>query len=94
MSPVPMQWRITAPGRIYDSGEDSIVYFDPRSGDTHLLTSFAAFVIEQLTSEPMDIPALTDQAIPLAETERPENVRSAICAVIEELEQLDILERV
>jgi PqqD family protein of HPr-rel-A system len=88
-----MQWRITAPGQVYDAGEDSIVYFDPRSGDTHLLGAFAAFIIDQLQTEALDLAALTERSVPLAESESPEKLRESISIVIDELEALEILER-
>jgi PqqD family protein of HPr-rel-A system len=88
-----MQWRIKAPGQIYDAGEDSIVYFDPQSGDTHLLGSFAAFIIEQLQTEALDISLLTERAAPLADSDSSEDLEASISSIIEELEELEILER-
>ena len=88
-----MQWRITTPGQVYDAGEDSIVYFDPRSGDTHLLGSFAAFIIEQLKTESLDLATLTERTTPLADSDNLEELRESISAVIEELEEMEILEQ-
>jgi PqqD family protein of HPr-rel-A system len=89
-----MTWQISGPGQIYDAGEDSVVYFDSFSGDTHLVGAFASFIIEQLRKENMTLAALTERAEPLSDSESSSTLHDAISVVVTELEALGILEQV
>jgi hypothetical protein len=41
-----MKWHIPSMGRVYDPGEETAIYFDAASGNTHLISDFAAYLIE------------------------------------------------
>ena len=89
-----MKWRIDSVGRLYDAGESTVVYFDPASGDTHLLSDFAAHIIQQFANEPMDIEALVSRISSDIEPRDLSELTQAIPTVVEELAALDILKRV
>ena len=89
-----MTWRIKGPGQIYDAGEDSVVYFDSRSGDTHLVGAFAAFIIEQLRAEDLSLESLTERALPLTDSETSDKLSEAVNTVVEELKSMDIVEHI
>jgi hypothetical protein len=46
-----MKWHIDSIGQLYDCGESMVVYFDPASGDTHLISDFAAYLIQQIAGQ-------------------------------------------
>jgi PqqD family protein of HPr-rel-A system len=89
-----MQWRFDSRGLFYDRDEGMVIYFDPRTGDTHLLSSFAAFLLEHIPADPLDLHAVVEQISPHVDPEDlPESAR-AIPAILDELAELDIIERV
>jgi hypothetical protein len=88
-----MIWRIVSHGRFYDAGESTVVYFDLASGDTHLISDFAAYLIQQLTAQPLGIEALVNQISPDINPDDLPEVTQATPGVLEELVALDILER-
>lgn len=55
-----MKWRSFFSGEIYDSGDPIVVYFDPGSGDTHLLTEIAASIMHTLATKNYDRAELAD----------------------------------
>ena len=81
-------------GQFYDPGEDMAVYFDPASGDTHLISHFAAYLIQQFTDQPMEIEALIKQISPDIDPVDLLELTQATPDVLEELVTLDILKRV
>ena len=93
-----MTWRVQAPGQFYDAGESSVIYFDPRSGDTHLISDFAAHLVHELSDAPADTPSLVERVTRQVETdtEEPEestDLAGAIESILQELLSLDILVR-
>ncbi len=88
-----MTWRVESPGQVYDAGEGSVVYFDPRSGDTHLLSDFAAYLLEQLGDGPLDTGELVARVAPDVEGGDPAEVQASVTAALEDLVSLDILKR-
>jgi hypothetical protein len=88
-----MIWRIVSHGRFYDAGESTVVYFDLASGDTHLISDFAAYLIQQLAGQPMGIEALVNQISPDIDPDDLPEVTQVTPGVLEELVALDILER-
>lgn len=89
-----MNYHVESPGRIYDCGEASVVYFDLQTGDTHLVSEFAAHLIRLLTSQTMDINALTARVLPDFDADHAQKLEAAIPDIIEELVGLAIVERV
>lgn len=51
-----MKWQIDSAGRFYECGEETAIYFDPASGNTHLISDFAAYLARQLADagQPLD----------------------------------------
>lgn len=88
-----MKWHIHTMGRFYDANEGTVVYFDSHSGDTHLLSDFAAFVVQKLGDGPLTTEALLDQLSPTIEAPEGEGMERAVVGVLEELVSLDILKR-
>jgi len=89
-----MKWQIDSVGQFYDPGEDMAVYFDPASGDTHLISHFAAYLIRQFSDQPMGIEALIKQISPDIDPSDLIELTQATPDLLEELVTLDILKRV
>jgi len=88
-----MKWRNESRGRFYDANESTVVYFDSHSGDTHLLSDFAAYVLQQFDHQPLTTDELVGQ---ISATIVPENfpdLREALAGVLKELVALDILKQ-
>jgi PqqD family protein of HPr-rel-A system len=90
---VSMQWRIDAMGKFYDAHEDSVVYFDSHSGDTHLISNFAAHVMRQLGHERLTTEELVNKIAPTMVSGDIRELTEAVSGVLEELLTLDILKR-
>ena len=88
-----MRWRNNSVGRYYESNESTVVYFDSRSGDTHLLSDFAAHVMRQFGDQLLTIEDLVDQMSPSLESADISDLKDAIPDILEELVALDILQR-
>ncbi len=88
-----MKWRIDSMGRFYDAHEDTVVYFDSHSGDTHLLSDFAAHVMQQLGADPLTTEELVHRISPTIESDNIPELTQAVSGVLEELLALDILKR-
>tara|TARA_R110002073_G_scaffold4361_3_gene28692 strand:+ start:27874 stop:28152 length:279 start_codon:yes stop_codon:yes gene_type:complete len=88
-----MTWRAQSAGRFYDPGESSVVYFDTSSGDTHLISDFAARLTELLQEQPMTTSALMARISPETDAQNPAELEDSMIAVLNELVTLDILKR-
>lgn len=86
-----MKWRTAGKGRVYDPGENTVVYFDTDSGDTHLLGDFAAFVIEQFDGQSLTVAELAERISPAIEPDQFPDLAGAVQDVVMELSALDIL---
>ena len=93
MALVFMKWRIESIGRFYDANESTVVYFDSQSGDTHLLSDFAAYVMRHLIEQPLTTEELVNRISPTIETGNISDVKGTVSGVLEELLSLDILKR-
>ena len=89
-----MKWRIESMGRFFDAGEGMVVYFDPASGDTHLVSDFAAYLIQQFADQPMDIEELINRISPDIDSGDLLEMTEATPDVLAELVTLDVLKRV
>lgn len=88
-----MTWRTHSKGRLYDANESTVVYFDSHSGDTHLLSDFAGFIMQQLNEQPLTTEALVQQISPSIDAEDIGELEAAVITVLEELVILDILKQ-
>lgn len=92
-TPVSMKWRKDSRGRVYDASEGTVVYFDSNSGDTHLLSDFAAYVIQQFDDRPLTTGDLVNKISPTVDSGNVQDLTEAISGVLEEFVALDILKR-
>lgn len=88
-----MTWLNSCTGRFYDSNEGTVVYFDSHSGDTHLLSDFAACVMQQFDNQPLTTEELVSKMSPTIEPGDIPDLTEAVAGVLEELVALDILKR-
>ena len=88
-----MKWRNISEGRYYDPGESTVIYFDSRSGDTHLLSAFAAHVLRELEASPLTTDELAERVSQAVEPGEAADLDAALSAVLEELVGLDILKQ-
>lgn len=88
-----MLWQIESMGRFYDANEGSVVYFDPNTGDTHLLSDFAAFVIQQFTDQPLDSAELTKRLAPHVDLDEASELPQQIDGILAELHDLHIVQQ-
>ena len=88
-----MAWQISSPGIFYDRDETVVVYYDAASGNTHLISEFAAYLIQQIASQ--DRPLDSDEIIKLVSSDiEPGNqteLNQTIPQIIGELATLDIV---
>jgi len=78
-------------GEFYNCNEDTTVYFDPASGDTHLLSNFAAYLLRQLAVQPMDIEQLITRIAPDIDPQDIPELSRHVPDVIAELAALDVI---
>ena len=88
-----MKWRVESRGRIYDPGENAVVYFDTRSGDTHLLSDFAAHILDQFDERPLTIGDLVARVSSTIEPEHIPDLEAAVRGILTELVALDVLKQ-
>ena len=88
-----MKWHIDSIGHFYDCGEDRVVYFDAASGDTHLISEFAAYLIQRIASQNRSLRNEEILGLITADiepTDLPELVQT-ITEMLDELAALDIV---
>lgn len=86
-----MKWRLESKGLFYDANEGSVVYYDPDSGDTHLLSEFAACVLRQFDSNAVDTQELLRALQPELPDHTEADLQDATTAVLDELVAMQIL---
>ena len=88
-----MKWQIGTVGQFYECGEDRVVYYDPASGDTHLVSDFACYLVRTLANAPRALE--TEEVIEIATADiEPEDLHElslAIPGILDELAQLEII---
>jgi hypothetical protein len=90
---VTKKWRIDSMGRFYNPEEDTVVYFDSHSGDTHLISDFAAYVMQQLDDQSLTTEELVNRISPAIGSSNIPDLTMAVSGVLEELVALDIVTR-
>jgi len=86
-----MTWQVESRGLFYDANEGAVVYFDPRNGDTHLISEFAAFVVQSLFAKAQSLDQLIESLSPNFEPEEQADLPEALSVILAELESLDIV---
>jgi hypothetical protein len=88
-----MKWHIDSIGNFYDCGENTVIYFDPASGDTHLISDFAACLMRHIGEANRSLE--TGEIIQLVTDDiEPEDLlelSNAIPGILNELTDLDII---
>ena len=87
-----MIWRLSSPGALYDCNENTVVYFDPASGNTHLLSDFAGHIIQSLATKPLSTDQIADGFADHVAADDLQGVIDVIPDVLTELRALDIVE--
>lgn len=89
-----MKWRVEFPGEFYDRNEQSVVYFNAQSGDTHLISDFASQIIHHLSDNSLELDDIIEKLAPdIASQDLPE-LALAIPDILRELVALDIVEQI
>tara|TARA_B110000503_G_scaffold34861_2_gene56945 strand:+ start:75974 stop:76243 length:270 start_codon:yes stop_codon:yes gene_type:complete len=88
-----MTWRVYSKGRLYGANESTVVYFDSYSGDTHLLSDFAGYVMQLLCDKPLTTEELVNQISHSIDSEEIPDLQKVVINILEELVLLDILQR-
>lgn len=88
-----MKWHIHSMGRFYDASESAVVYFDSHSGDTHLVSEFAAYIMRQFGNGPLSTEDILEKVSTTIESPGDRELEQAVLGVLEELVSLDILQR-
>ena len=91
-----MKWQCGAIGHVYACGEDMTVYFDPASGDTHLVSDFAAYLIRRIAGHgcPLDYQEILELITADIEPADLAELTAAVPNILSELAALDIVSRV
>ncbi len=87
-----MKWRVEAVGQFYDPSEGLVVYFDPASGDTHLISEFAAYLVRQLALTPLTLEEITEQIEQDVEPEDQSALITKLPDIIDSLVKLDVVQ--
>jgi hypothetical protein len=85
-----MKWQTTSLGEFYDRGEDSVVYYDPVSGGTHLISEFAAYLIQQIADTPLSTEHIIE-GLPDIAAENLPALSASIPEILSQLTDLDII---
>jgi PqqD family protein of HPr-rel-A system len=86
-----MTWRIKSLGEIYNRGEPTAIYFDAASGDTHLVSDFAAHLLQMLTATPLTTDAILTRLADDIDEEDAADLLQAVPGLLNQLAELDIL---
>lgn len=90
-----MAWKVESMGLFYACDESMVVYFDPASGDTHLVSDFAAYLIQQIAREArfLEFDELVSLITADIEPADLPELTQAIPDILDDLASLDIVER-
>jgi hypothetical protein len=93
LAPAPLKWKTRSIGMFYGRDEGTTIYFDPASGDTHLISDFAAFLVRHLVNaaQPLDLEEIIELVRIDIEAEDLPELRPAISGILNDLADLDIL---
>lgn len=87
-----MHWRVENIGEFYHCGEQMVVYFNPATGDTHLISDFAAYLVKNIADQPMNLEQLIQRISPDITPEDLAELEQAVPAMLADLHTLDIIE--
>jgi PqqD family protein of HPr-rel-A system len=88
-------WRLVQPALCHQwDGEQLVVVFQPASGDTHLVDALSAEVLRLLTPTPQTAASVWQRLLERSGLSAEEFPLARLQAVLAQLEQLDLIERV
>lgn len=87
-----MNWRACSRGLTYSAGDGFVVYFDPGSGKTHMLSEIAAWLLEELSRHPLSHEQLKKHILQQAENVSSAEIEKITSALIQELQSFDLIE--
>ena len=86
------EWQVHAAGSFYDCGEPNVVYYDPASGDTHLLSAFSAHILRRVIAGPVSTATLLSELSADVEAEDREELADALPRLLRQLVGLGVIE--
>ena len=89
-----MKWRTTSRGQFYDRDEGVVVYYDPTSGDTHLINDLAAGILKILAGQDLTVEEILESLQAEIEPEALPELTQGLPGVMEELAALDVVANV
>lgn len=91
--PASLKWQTGPIGQFYECGESAAIYFDPASGDTHLVSEFAAYLIRRLAgaAQPLDLAEIIALVRDDIEAEHLPELSLALPEILKTLTDLDIV---
>jgi PqqD family protein of HPr-rel-A system len=88
------EWHPIAPsGWIWAQWEENYSLFHVETGDTHMLSEIAAFVLQAVSDEPLDTVSLCEMTADMCDVKADEHWLKRICALVGVLEELELIER-
>ena len=87
-----MKWRACSPGKTYDTGNSHVVYFDPDSGSTYMISEVAAWLLSELVTSPHTTEELINRFMSQAEEISDAEAKTLVEAQIRELQSYDLIE--
>ena len=87
-----MKWHIQSAGDFYDHGEASVIYYDPRSGGTHLISQFAAHLLQKIAAHPLSTEQIMEAVSADIDAEDSPDLQTAVPDILSRLADLDIIQ--
>ena len=87
-----MKWQACSQGQTYDSGDGSVVYFDPASGKTHLINEVADWLLTELIAKPLTMEQLLALFLSLSNGISDSEAEELLQSQILTLQSFDLIE--
>ena len=87
-----MKWKIQSAGEIYDGGEESVIYYDPASGVTHLVSAFACHLIQIITANPSSTEQIVELLSSDIDPETSAEIQAAVPKMLSQLADIDLIQ--
>ena len=76
---------------IYDRDEESVVCYHSGSGETHLISAFAAHVLKKITAKPLSTAELVDALYTDVDPDDVSELKTIVPDLLDQLAELDIV---
>ena len=87
-----MKWRACSQGNTYDTGNSHVVYFDPASGSTYMISEVAAWLLSEVATNTLTTEELINRFISQAEGINGAEAKILVEAQINELQFFDLIQ--